>query len=294
MDENPLQITNLSPSPRVSAVIPSFSRSREENLRALVEDLRGQSFQELEIILVHGVSPQGRAINMGAVQAKGEVLVVIDDDARLGHPRVIENLVSALKADAKIGMAGASILTPETANSFQKKAANQFPRFNMPVVKEVTDSDLACHGCVAFPIQVFKEVGMERENILRGLDPDLRVRIRKAGYRVVLVPDTWAFHPFPESVSKFIRLFVRNGEGSAYIQVFHPELIYDTHEKTASEGFVPKRPLAYRILRYPVRLLQSVLTFQWLRFLGYFVYMFGYAKGLVRYSLEKARAKSAG
>jgi GT2 family glycosyltransferase len=292
MSGNPVQHINLSAAPKVSVVIPSFSRSREGNLRALVEDLKGQTFKDLEILIVHGVSPQGRAINLGAAEAKGETLVVIDDDARLAHPRVIGNLVNALKADPKIGMAGASILTPQTANRFQKMAAKQFPRFNMPVVNRVTDSDLACHGCVAFPMDVFKRVGMERDNILRGLDPDLRVRIRNAGYRVVLVPDTWAYHPFPESVSRFIRLFVRNGEGSAYIQVFHPELIYDTHEKTGSEGFVPKRSLAFRVARYPFRLLKSILTFQWIRFLGYSVYVFGYAKGWVRYSIEKARANA--
>ena len=84
-----------------------------------------------------------------------------------------------IDADPAIGMAGASIVIPPEANAFQRKAALEFPRFNTPVVDQVTDSDLACHSCCAFPLRVFEEVGREREDILRGLDPDLRVRLRR-------------------------------------------------------------------------------------------------------------------
>ncbi len=277
----------ISFSDRVTAsvVIPHFSRSREENVRNLIGDLRQQTFKEIEVIVVPGVSPQGKAINTGAKQARGEILIVADDDSRLGHERVIENLVRVIRENPGVAMAGASILTPETANRFQKAAAKEFPRLNMPVVEEVTETDLACHGCVAFRKDVFIQVGMERENILRGLDPDLRVRIRKAGYRVVLAPDTWAYHPFPENLLKFIRLFFRNGSGSAYIQVFHPELVYDTDEALHSEKFVARRPLIYRALRFPLRLLKALVTLQWLRLLGYTVYLAGYIAGFVRFRL---------
>ena len=191
MIEN-IEKIELSGEVLASVVIPHFSLVRGENLKGLVQDIKEQTFKDLEIIIVKQVSPQGRVINEGARKAKGEILIIMDDDSRLGHNRVIENLIRALRENPKIGMAGASILTPENANDFQKKAAKQFPRFNMPVVDRIVDSDLACHGCVAFPMRVFIEIGMEREDILRGLDPILRVKMRKAGYRVVLVPDNWA------------------------------------------------------------------------------------------------------
>jgi len=169
-------------------------------------------------------------------------------------------------------------------------AAKQFPRFNMPIVKALIDSDLPCHGCVAFPMEIFKKVGMERDDILRGLDPDLRVRIRQAGYRVVLVPETWAYHPLPSSFAKFIRTFIRNGYGSAYMQKVHPELNYDTHEGLESKDFVAKRSFFYRILRYPIRLLHSLVTFQWIRFTGYFVYLIGYAVGCLSFRTGRTKA----
>jgi len=209
MKKNLVEKIPLSSEVRASVVIPHFYPSREQNLQGLIEQLRRQSFKNLEVIVAHQISPQGKAINEGARQAQGEILIVMDDDSQMDDSRLIEKLIQALESDPLIAMAGASIISPENINSFQRAAAKQFPRFHMPVVDKVTDSDLACHGCVAFRKKLFDEVGMERDNILRGLDPDLRVRFRKAGYRVVLVPQAWVYHPFPATVWKFIRLFIR-------------------------------------------------------------------------------------
>jgi GT2 family glycosyltransferase len=280
-----VKIIPLSAEVRVSVIIPFFYADREKNLEGLIDDFKRQTFRAIEVIVVSGVSPQGKAINEGVRSSRGEILVVVDDDSRLGHSRVIENLVGVLETKPDCAMVGASILTPQEANRFQQMTARQFPRFNMPVVKELTDSDLPCHGCAAFRRDVFMSVGMERENILRGLDPDLRVRLRKAGYRVVLAPDTWAYHPLPPTFAKFLRLFMRNGYGSAYIQIFHPEINYDTDEKVQTGEFVPKRTFLYRIFRFPLRLLKSLAALQWIRFIGYSVYIFGYVHGYIRFSL---------
>ena len=285
MEPRPIEKIILSNPVTISVVIPHFSRSRLENLQGLLEDLKQQTVQEMEVIIVSGVSPQGKAINQGVREARGEVLVVIDDDSRLGHAHVIENLREVIRRDPSIGMVGASIVPSEKENRFQRLAAKQFPRYGMPVVKEVTDSDLPGHPCVAFPKNIFIQAGMEREDILRGLDPDLRVRIRKAGYRVVLAPDTWAHHPLPPSVFKFIRTFLRNGYGSAYLQVMYPEINYDTDEAVESKNFVAKHSFLYRALRYPTRILTSLVTFQWIRLLGYSVYVVGYLGGYLRFVL---------
>jgi len=38
---------------------------------------------------------QGRAINRGVRAARGDIIITLDDDTQLGHPRVLENLVRA-------------------------------------------------------------------------------------------------------------------------------------------------------------------------------------------------------
>ncbi len=287
MERGSVEKIRLSEHVSVSVVIPHFSDSRSLNLSGLLRDIKSQSFKEIEIIIVKGISPQGKAINQGIFETRGEILIIIDDDSRLGHARVIENLREVIRKNPSVGMVGASIVPSERENWFQRLAARQFPRYGMPIVKEVTDSDLPGHPCVAFPRNVFIQAGMERADILRGLDPDLRVRIRKAGYRVVLAPDTWAHHPLPPSLFKFIRTFLRNGYGSAYLQVTHPEINYDTDEATDSKAFTAKHSLAFRMLRFPLRLVSSLVTFQWLRLLGYTVYLIGYFGGWFRFALLK-------
>jgi len=268
-------------APRVTAIIPSWDGHRDGCVPRLLESIDRQTYQDFEVRLVKAVSPQGKAINQGASEARGEILIILDDDSRLAGNTVFETLVRALDDDPGIGMAGASIVLPPESNTFQQRAARQFPRYNMPVVDNVVDSDFACHGCCAIRTEVFNAVGREREDIIRGLDPDLRVRLRCAGYRVVLVPNTIVYHPLPGSWSKLLRMFFRNGYGSAYAQKFQPDSVYETHERLSERGFQPRTSLVFRALRFPGRLLRALAEGKTLRFGAYVAYATGYAWGFL-------------
>jgi glycosyltransferase involved in cell wall biosynthesis len=265
--------------PRLSILIPTWDGYRNGAVPRLLESIDQQGFTSREIIVIKGVSPQGKAINQGAAQARGEILVILDDDSMLADTDVLSRLVAALDSDATIGMAGASIVLFPDSNPFQKKAALQFPRFHTPVVDEITDSDLACHGCCAIPKSLFDAIGGEREDLLRGLDPDLRVRIREAGYRVVLAPGARIYHPMPENWRGLLRIFFRNGFGSAYAYKFQPDSVYETHEALNDATFQPRTSLAYRVGRFPLRLARAAATFQFMRLGAYCSYALGYGWG---------------
>jgi GT2 family glycosyltransferase len=207
----------------------------------------------------------------------------------MGNPHVIGNLVKALDENNDVGMMGASIIVPPDGNWFQKKACKEFPRYSAQVVDKVIESDMAAHPCCAMPKRVFEEVGGERENILRGLDPDLRYRIRQKGYKTALAPNTWVYHPLPDTLGRFIKTFIRNGMGSAYCIKHQPELIYDTDEEIEMKGFRPRVPFLLRIFRFPARIFKAVIEFKFLRAFAYIVYAFGFFYGLVKYSFEKIR-----
>jgi len=270
-----------SGTPRLSVVIPSWDGHRGGCVPRLLASIEQQDFRDYEVHLVRGVSPQGKAINQGARAARGAILLILDDDSELADATVFSRLVATLEADSKIGLAGASIVADPRATSFQLAAARQFPRFNTPVVDEITDSDLACHGCCAMPMAVFWEVGGEREDLVRGLDPDLRVRLRAAGYRVVLAPGARIYHPLPGSFRGLLRIFFRNGFGSAYAWKFQRGSVYETHEALHDAGFREKTTLAYRVARFPLRLLRALFTGEFLRLAGFTSYAFGYAWGLL-------------
>ncbi len=266
--------------PRVSVIIPSLDGYRDGCVPRLLESVEAQSFRDFEVHVIKGVSPQGRAINQGADAARGEVILILDDDSRLADATVFERLIGALDADPSIGMAGASIVLPPEASAFQRRAARQFPRFDTPVVETITDSDLACHGCCAIPKKVFEAIGREREDIVRGLDPDLRVRLRAAGHRVVLVPGARIHHPLPDGWRRLLRMFFRNGKGSAYSKKFQPDTVYETHETLDAAAFKPRTSLAYRIARFPLRLIGALAQGKVQRFAAYCAYACGYAWGM--------------
>jgi GT2 family glycosyltransferase len=274
------RVRTIQDTPMVSVIIPSRDGYRDGCVPRLLETVEKQSFQGFETLLVKGVSPQGKAINLAAREARGSILIILDDDSRLVDEKVFARLFETLESDSRIGMAGASIVVPPEANHFQRAASLEFPRFNTPVVDDITDSDLACHGCCAIPIAVFQQVGGEREDIIRGLDPDLRVRLRNAGYRVVLAPHAAIYHPLPEDLRKLVKVFFRNGFGSAYAWKFEPNSVFETHEQLDSTDFKPKTSLIYRIVRFPFRLLSAMVTGRWLRFAAYSAYAMGYVWGL--------------
>jgi len=266
--------------PRLSVIIPTLDAHRGGAVPRLVESIKRQTYRDFELCLVKGVSPQGKAINQGADQTHGDILLILDDDSCLADETVFQRLVDALDADATIGMAGASIVAAPDASPFQRRAAEQFPRFNMPVVDRVTDSDFACHGCCAIPRRVFEQAGREREDLIRGLDPDLRLRIRAAGYRVVLAPNARIHHPLPDGWRSLLRTFFRNGYGSAYARKFQPESVCETSETLDDAGFQPKTSLPYRMARFPIRLARALVRGQGMRFAAYCAYACGYVWGM--------------
>jgi phosphatidylinositol alpha-1,6-mannosyltransferase len=264
-----------STEPLVSVVIPSGDPSRSWMLDRIRKQIQEQDYKNLEILAVTGVSPQG------------EILVIFDDDSSVEDPGLIRTLVAALRSDATIGMVGASIRPPASSSGFQKRVACQFPRLSMPIPERIVDSDLPCHGCCAFPMNVFNAVGGERENLIRGLDPDLRQRIRSAGYRVVLVPPAVVFHEVPRNLKELIKTFYRNGRGSAYCQVHHPELAFDTDDEMEYRVGDIKKSFAFRIVRFFLRIARSLITLRFVRLISYTSYAFGYIPSYVSHTVAK-------
>ncbi len=265
---------------KVSVIIPSLDGYRGGKVPQLLEKLKHQTFKEMEIILIKGISPQGKAINMGAEKAKGEILVIMDDDSLPADEFVIERLISPFEMDSKIGMTGASIRPSPNSSLLQKLIAREFPRFSMPVVNKIIESDFPCHGCCAIPKRVFFEIGKEDENLKRGLDPDLRERIRKKGYKIVLVPNCVVYHPPPESFSKFLKMMYRNGIGSGYAQRINKEKVFITDEKLRLSGKLYK-PFTIRVIKYPFNIIFHLLKLRIFRLIGSFIYAAGVLRGLL-------------
>ncbi|MEE8143734.1 MAG: glycosyltransferase [Planctomycetota bacterium] len=262
--------------PEVTVVIPTLDGRRRGLLRKLLKDLGDQTLRRLEVLLILGDRRQGRAINRGVSEARAEIVVTMDDDTVIGTPRLLENLVQILERHPGIGMVGASTVIPQDADWFQRAASRQIPRRLFPVVESITDSDMVQHPCLGMRKELFVELGGEDEELIRGLDPLLRFKVRQAGYRVVIAPHTYISHPLPNTYWEVLRMYYRNGRGSAFAQRHYPRRIYNLADGFRRNRFPARLAFPLRIARYPLRMLRSVLTGCWIRLSVEICYGAGY------------------
>jgi len=266
-----------TPSTRLSLIIPTADADRGGYFRQLMQQLSRQSFQDFELIVIKGDQRQGRGINIGAALAQGEYLMTVDDDSSLPDNDTLSKLVAAMDAHPDIGMAGGNNTIPEWATPFVKRVMRQIPRRSWQPVSEITDSDLAEHPCLMMRAELFRQVGGENELIPRGLDPYLRQAFRDAGSRVVILPDIIYHHLPPDTWQKLLGQFYRNGYQAAYANIHFPEWVIETPSKHGE--FTDRVPLWRRILRYPVRMLGSLLQGKWVWLICQICYAWGFVRG---------------
>jgi GT2 family glycosyltransferase len=261
---------------RLSVVIPSGDSSRGTNLERLLEELQSQSRPPDEVEVVRGERPNGHARNVGVSRTTGEVLVFLDDDIRLGAPDILKAYEDLLLADPKLGMLGTSQLLPTDSTRFQLRCAVQISRSQSPVVDRLTDSDMVTTQCCATRRSVLEEVGGFHDRIIRGVDPELRHRVRQAGYRIAIIPNAWHYHPMPTTLRALLRMAWRNGTASAYARKHFPETILFNPEGHVGE-FEARVPLWWRAIGAGGRLAGSLVTGKWYGLL----YNAAYAAGAV-------------
>lgn len=238
------------PAPAVALIIPSL----DGRVEPLLASVRRQTLQPVEVAVVRGVRPNGRARNRGVAQTRAPVLVFVDDDAVLGNEQVIHNLVAPLLADPTIGVTGAAKLLPPGAPWFQRWAAREVPRIVHPVVAAPLETNPdppsfyseITTTCCAMRREVFEEAGGFDETLVRGVDTEFFVRVRRLSrqgsgvrgveanrvsaqqprdsrsglsapdhYRFVLVPHTWTYHPAPATLPALLRKQFLYGYGHA-------------------------------------------------------------------------------
>jgi len=272
------ELSNINGYPNVSVIIPTVDAYRNGLFPVLLKQLSEQTFQDFETIIIKGDSRQGRAINRGVDLARGQYLLTLDDDTSLVSKEAFEKLIKVMEREKSIGMAGGINVIPDGASSFIKRAMQEIPRRSTPPVNKITDSDLAEHGLLMIRKEVFRKVGGENELLPRGLDPYLRREFRKAGYRVVVVPGTNYSHLPPTTLPKLVKHFYRNGKQAAFCNKFYPQWVIETPDQHGGY-FKEKASLAFRLSRYPVRMLKAAIQLKWIFFLTQICYAIGFVWG---------------
>ena len=217
------QSSNLREQADDQASIAVIIPSRAGEIGELLQTIVSQTWRPDEVITAIGVSPNGRSRNTAVNQTQCDVLVFIDDDAFLGNNDAIEQLVKPLLTEPAIHITGAAKLIPPNSSWFQRWVAREIPRIEHPVVSQAIEtnpdpphfSTELTTTCCAMRRDDFLACGAFDETLRRGVDTEFFVRARRAGYRFILVPNTWAWHPAPAGLRALWRKHFLYGYGHA-------------------------------------------------------------------------------
>ncbi|MCW5849090.1 MAG: glycosyltransferase [Anaerolineae bacterium] len=283
--------------PRVAVVIPSL----DGQVDALRASIARQTLQPAEVEVAVNIRPNGKARNVGVARTTAELLVFVDDDAVLGGDNTLANLVAPLLADPTIGITGASKLIPPHADWFQRWVAREVPRIEHAVVSQPleTNPPLDRHGyieitttCCAMRRAVFEEAGGFSNDLIRGVDTEFFYRVRRLGYRFILVPRTWVYHPAPRTLAGLLRKHFLYGVGHAQ------EVQRDPTRAAGRNLRTPLHALAYGLFRTAILIPNVFLPYSFaapswrpgfkpLKALTSYVGALGYIYGWYRYPYRK-------
>lgn len=267
----------------ISVVIPC--KKRDEDVENLIRDINEQVLQDkYEIIVIEGIFPVSKARNEGAKRAKGEVLVFIDQDIRLGNMYIIERLVKPLSDREDVGITVTSLKIPPDGNSFEKQYAKEMPLSELPVLKELTGIGTAPSACCAISAKLFNDLHGFREEMSRGEDSEFSLRLRNKGYKIMMSPETWCYHHQPQNFIQLVTRYIRNGLGVAYIDTYYPELNIDIHPHELMFE-LNKKSILYRICRFIKAYIKALAAMRLLYMSSRIIYIFAYFYGIIKYKV---------
>ncbi len=250
-------------------VIPAM-----RDVGGLLADLAAQRQAQIEV--VRNVSPSGRARNLGAARTGAAILVFVDDDVRLPCPDTLRTLQTLLERDPTLGLVGTAQRLPDESTPFQRSIAAQIPRSQSPVVDVLTESDMVTTACCAIRAELFHRLGGFHAGLERGVDPELRHRLRQQGYRIAVAPGLFHTHPVPGTLKAFLRLAFRDGRASARAAKNYPEaVLYNPDGHVAR--FQARQSFPQRVARRLIQTFQDVLHGRWLGLSYTLAYAAGYA-----------------
>jgi len=248
-----------------SIIIPVLNSDGNENLESLLKSISIQHEVPTDVHLIVGDSRQGRAINFGVERCGSVYIATLDDDSIIDDSDLFMKLLNALEDDFEIGVCGAACEIPKNASWFQRKAMLEIPRRYFPIQEESRISDMVQHPCLMMRKELFTLIGGEDAELIRGLDPVLRKKVRDIGKKSVIVANTWIYHLIPDGFSSLLRMYYRNGRGSGYASRNYPERVIELTDGYDDGEFQEKRTFMFRVMRRILSFLKSLLLLKLLK-----------------------------
>lgn len=156
------------------------------------------------------------ALNLGIKESMGRI--IIRCDAHVEYSRnYIEKLVYWISKDKSIGNVGGICINRHSNNGFKAKSIAYTLGHNFCVgpnkfrtgVKKPQEVDTVPFG--AWRREIFNSIGLFNEKFLKAEDLELNMRIKKAGYKILLDPEIKAYYYPRDSFKKLFSMMFQYG-----------------------------------------------------------------------------------
>ena len=152
--------------------------------------------------------------NLGILASKGDYLLFLNNDTEV-HPDFLEPLVALFESNPRAGAASSKILYHNSGETIQYAGSSRIDPFtgrskrigymekDKGQYKTIQETDLAHGAAMMVPRRVIGEVGMMPEFFfLYYEEVDWCESIKRAGYKIYVVPDSKVYHKESMSIGK--------------------------------------------------------------------------------------------
>jgi GT2 family glycosyltransferase len=215
----------------ISIIIPAFNAERTigqcldaitkalPNKKEIIVVDDGSTDRTREIIsqfkvkLICQTKNKGAAAakNVGLGQAAGEIIAFIDSDCII-QESYFTDLIQVLD-DTKLSVGGVGgVISPFEGGLISDSFSIRFFGCSPIGETKIREIDSLSGGSSIYPKTVLSKVGGFDECLGGGEDFDLNVRIRKIGYKLLLVPYVEVFHIHPVRLSQLTKKWFNYGK----------------------------------------------------------------------------------
>lgn len=275
----------------VSVVIPC--RNEVKSIRKTVEALLAGDHQNLEILVVDGMSEDGTrdviqkltqedarvrmidnpqkktpyAFNAGVVNSTGEYVQIVGSRNVLAKD-YISLLMKNLEENPQVACVGGDFQHVADTSGGRYLAAAMESKFGVGFGNYRTMGEDAFVDTVGIPMYrraIFMEVGLFDENLTRNQDDDFNFRVREKGHKILYVHDAKATYLVRSSPKKAFNQFSQYGYFKVFVNRKHKAV-------TTSRQLIPPAFVLGWLVGLPLSLffapVQAVLSVVALAYLG--------------------------
>lgn len=150
------------------------------------------------------------ALNKGIRESRGDYIMRIDAHSTYA-PGYVDDLMEAASAHGVQNVGGVQVATDESrglwglaiATAMSHPLAMGDAVHRMQFLKEPRIADTVFCGC--YPRQVFDDIGMFNEKLIRTQDREFNERLRASGGQILLIPTVHAYYKPRTKISRHIR-----------------------------------------------------------------------------------------